>query len=134
MSVHADTSDVEGQRLDKWLWVARFFKTRGLAAEAIAAGKVQVDGKRVKPAKTVRPGSTIKVRRDDWIWEVTLRALSIRRRSATEASALYEETEQSQRQRGQHIEERGATTVERRRGAGRPTKRDRRRLARVRNR
>ena len=134
MPVHADTSDVEGQRLDKWLWVARIFKTRSLAAEAIAAGKVQVDGKRVKPAKTVRPGSVIRVRRADWTWEVTLRALSIRRRSATEASVLYEETEQSQRHRKQHAEERGASTSERRRGTGRPTKRDRRRLARVRSR
>jgi ribosome-associated heat shock protein Hsp15 len=131
MPAKADGSQPQGQRLDKWLWAARFFKTRSLAAAAIAGGKVQVDGQRVKPAKLVRPGVTIRVRRDEWTWEVTLRALSTRRRPATEASELYAETEESRLQREQRAQVRPSPALARRRGTGRPTKKERRSLARL---
>ena len=81
------------QRLDKWLWAARFFKTRTSAAEAVAGGKVQVDGDRVKPARQVRAGSRLEIRRGTVAWEVVVVGVSSRRLPAREAVALYEESE-----------------------------------------
>ena len=131
MPARSDSSQREGQRLDKWLWAARFFKTRSLAAEAIAGGKVQVDGQRAKPAKLVRPGVKIQVRKQQSTWEVTLRALSTRRRPANEANELYEESENSRQQREQRAQARTAPQLARRRGTGRPTKKERRSLTRT---
>jgi len=115
-------------RLDKWLWAARFFKTRSLAQQAVAGGRVQLNGDRTKPAHEVKAGDMVIVRVGDWRWEVKVRALSERRGPAEEARKLYEETEASRAER----ERRGDL---RRWGAepaaalkGRPTKRDRRRL------
>jgi ribosome-associated heat shock protein Hsp15 len=113
-------------RLDKWLWAARFFKTRSLAQQAVAGGRVQLNGDRTKPAHEVKPNDRVVVRVGDWRWEVKVRALSERRGPAEEARKLYEETEASRAER----ERRGDL---RRWGAepaatlkGRPTKRDRR--------
>jgi ribosome-associated heat shock protein Hsp15 len=113
-------------RLDKWLWAARFFKTRSLAQQAVASGRVQLNGDRTKPAHEVKAGDMVVVRVGDWRWEVKVRALSERRGPAEEARKLYEETEASRAER----ERRGAL---RRWGTepaaalkGRPTKRDRR--------
>ena len=111
-------------RIDKWLWAARFFKTRSLATEAVLAGHVQVDGKRVKPARGVRVGEILEIRRDTFTWTVVVRALTERRGPASEAAALYEETKESQESREAHRAELRLAQPQ----GGRPTKQDRRRL------
>ena len=110
-------------RLDKWLWAARFYKTRSLATDAIDSGKVYVDGDRVKPAKEVRIGAIIFIRRKDMDMEVEVRALSDQRRGAPEASLLYQETSASLSKRQEAALTREADHAKRERGAGRPTKR-----------
>ena len=86
-------------RIDKWLWAARFFKTRTLAVEAIAAGHVAVNGERAKPAKEVRPGDQVVVRRPPFEHAVAVKTLSERRGPAAEAALLYEETAESRARR-----------------------------------
>lgn len=86
-------------RLDKYLWAARFFRTRALAVEAIEAGRVSVNGERAKPAKAVRIGDTLVVRRPPFEHAVVVRGLSEVRGSATVAQALYEETRESRARR-----------------------------------
>jgi ribosome-associated heat shock protein Hsp15 len=117
-------------RLDKWLWAARFFKTRSLAQQAIAAGQVRLRGERVKPAHEVRPGDELLLRKSDLEWQVIVRLLSERRGPAEEAMKLYEETAPSRAERERRMELRrlgpGVDTK------GRPTKRDRRLLERLR--
>ncbi|MEM7254149.1 MAG: S4 domain-containing protein [Pseudomonadota bacterium] len=122
---------LEGQRLDKWLWVARFFKTRGLAAEAISGGKVHLDGQRVKPAKLIRPSARLEIRRGDLVWDVVVQALSAQRLSAPLAQALYEETEQSVNRRSETVALRRAFHRSVPIHEGRPTKRDRRKLEEI---
>ena len=117
-------------RLDKWLWAARFFKTRSLASDAIDGGKVRLDGVRAKPAKEVRVGNELRITRPDGEWTVIVRALSMQRRSAPEAVLLYEETEESRTRRQADKEHHRAEVGGRERGAGRPTKRDRRHIHR----
>jgi ribosome-associated heat shock protein Hsp15 len=119
-------SEVEKCRLDKWLWAARFFKTRGLAVDAIGGGKVRVDGLHAKASKEVKLGSEVRVTREDGEWTVIVRALSIQRRSAPEAALLFAETNESRIKREAEAERRKAEFGDRERGAGRPTKRDRR--------
>ncbi len=115
-------------RIDRWLWAARFFKTRSAATEAVLGGRVHVNGARVKPAKYVRAGDRLEltiagVRRDVVVLDV-----AEKRGSATVAATLYEETEESAARREQHaLERRGARPLGADLGA-RPTKRDRRRL------
>lgn len=118
----ADTAEIRF-RLDKWLWAARLFKTRGLAADAIDGGKVHVDGSRAKPAREVKVGMLIRVRRSDEELEVEVRALSVTRRGAPEAALLYAETPASKAKRQQAAATREADHGRRERGAGRPTKR-----------
>ena len=115
-------------RIDKWLWAARFFKTRSLAQQAVAGGRVQLNGDRTKPAHEVKTNDTVVVRVGDWKWEVKVRALSDRRGPAEEARKLYDETEASRAERERRGDLRRwgaepASTLK-----GRPTKRDRRRL------
>ena len=86
-------------RLDRWLWAARFFKTRSLAKTAIEGGKVHLDQHRVKPAKEVRIGQTLEIRKGDTVFEVVVDALSDKRGSAPVAQTLYTETEASVEQR-----------------------------------
>lgn len=117
------------QRLDKWLWAARFFKTRSLAGEAISGGKVQVNDQRVKPAKLVQAGVKIRIRRASMEWEVILQGISRRRRPASEAMLLYRETLESLTNRESKEKQQRMEKTERLRGMGRPTKRDRRRLS-----
>ena len=117
-------------RLDKWLWAARFFKTRTLAAEAVAGGKAQVGGRRVKPAHAVRIGDILCVRRGADEYTVAVRALSDRRGPAKEAVLLYEETAESRSRREQLAEQRRAQQLAFPPPAARPTKRDRRRIVR----
>ena len=110
-------------RLDKWLWAARFFKTRGLAADAIEGGKVRVDGDRAKPAKEVKISAFINIRNKDVEIEVEVTGLSNIRHGAPEAALLYAETETSKARRENAKLTKVDETGVRERGAGRPTKR-----------
>src|SRR5882762_10904533 len=91
--------DDERLRIDKWLWAARFYKTRALAAAAVEGGKAQVNGERVKPAKLLKAGDALIVRNGPYAWEITVLALSERRGPAAEAANLYRESEESRRMR-----------------------------------
>ncbi|HET7362160.1 MAG TPA: RNA-binding S4 domain-containing protein [Burkholderiales bacterium] len=115
-------------RLDKWLWAARFFKTRSLAQQAVVAGRVQLNGDRSKSAHELKAGDRVVVRVGDWRWEVKVKALSERRGPAAEARKLYDETEASRAERERRADLRrwGAEPAAALRG--RPTKRDRRLL------
>jgi ribosome-associated heat shock protein Hsp15 len=115
-------------RLDKWLWAARFFKTRSLAQQAIVAGRVQLNGERTKPAHEVKAGDAVLVRVHEWRWEVKVKALSERRGPAAEARKLYEETPASRAERARlsDLGRWGAEPAAELKG--RPTKRDRRRI------
>lgn len=117
-------------RLDKWLWAARFFKTRSLATDAIDSGKVHVNGERVKPAKEVRPGLMIQIRNKDMDIEVEVLNLSNQRRGAPEAALLYQETPASLAKLENLKVTRETDHAKRERGAGRPTKRQRRDIKR----
>ena len=115
-------------RIDRWLWAARFFKTRTSAAAAVSGGKVHLNGQRTKPAKGVREGDRLDIRRGDSRWEVTVLATAERRRPASEARTLYEEVPESVERRVREREERRERRLAAGSGAGRPTKRARRRL------
>jgi ribosome-associated heat shock protein Hsp15 len=113
-------------RLDKWLWAARFFKTRSLAQQAIAAGRVKLNDSRTKAAHELKTGDALTVRIADFEWHVTVKALSDRRGPAEQARTLYAETEASRAERERRMDLRRwgaepANTLK-----GRPTKRDRR--------
>lgn len=119
---------MEAVRIDKWLWAARFFKTRGAATEAVLGGRADVNGERVKPAKEVRVGDTIHVRVRETRFTVMVRGLADKRGPASLAATLYEETAESAAAREQN---RLAHKLSRPLGAdlgARPTKRDRRRI------
>jgi ribosome-associated heat shock protein Hsp15 len=113
-------------RVDKWLWTARFYKTRTLATSAVESGQVRVNGERVKPAQSVGPGSRVEVRKHGLAWIVEVTAVALRRGSATDAAQLYRETEESAATRARMIAERAAASGGR--YPGRPTKKDRRKL------
>ena len=118
-------------RIDKWLWAARFFKTRSLAADAVGAGKVEVNDERVKPAKLIQLGDTITVRLGPYLHVVRVRGLSERRGPASVAATLYEETAESVAARAKLTEQlRMAPAAFVYEEKGRPTKRDRRATAR----
>ena len=129
-----DTSTVS-VRIDKWLWAARFFKTRSLATDAIDAGHVRrgsvgsVSGDRLKPAHYVRVGDTYAVQRGDSLHEIVVTAVSDRRGSATDAALLYRETETSIAARLDKQAIRAAANSLQPPMRGRPTKQDRRKLA-----
>jgi ribosome-associated heat shock protein Hsp15 len=122
------TEPRERVRFDKWLWAARFYKTRTLAAQAIDAGQARVDDERVKPAHAVRVGLCVTVRRQGLVWDAEVIALSDRRGSAADAALLYRESPESVAARAQAIAERQAALAAQTRFTGRPTKRDRRKL------
>jgi ribosome-associated heat shock protein Hsp15 len=111
-------------RLDKWLWAARFFKTRTLAVEAIAGGRVSVNGEHAKPAKELKVGDRLAIRRSPFENVVIVKALSDKRGSATVAAALFEETEESRARRTVLLAEMKALPQPR--FKGRPTKKTRR--------
>ena len=121
-----------GMRLDKWLWAARFFKTRGMARAAIEGGRVTMDGERVKPAKEISPGSRIEVGAGDMACEIIVARLGQRRGPAQEARQLYEETPDSLQRRTRAAERIRLAPEPTSSLRGRPTKRDRRRLDRLR--
>jgi ribosome-associated heat shock protein Hsp15 len=122
----------ERMRIDRWLWAARFFKTRSLAAEAIQSGRVEVDGVRAKPAKEVRPGDLVEVRIGPVRWSVVVRGTSPRRGPASEAVKLYEETDESRERRERDAAMRRLAPSIGTDLKGRPTKRDRRRIEGIR--
>jgi ribosome-associated heat shock protein Hsp15 len=132
---HDDEETDDGRvRLDKWLWAARFFKTRSLAAEAVAGGKVQVNGDRAKRARPVQVGDEIRVRLGPYEHLVTVRALSGRRGPAAAAAELYQERPESVAAREQlalQLKTVHSAFVSEK---GRPTKRDRREIERFKGR
>jgi ribosome-associated heat shock protein Hsp15 len=95
------TEAADKQRLDKWLWAARFYKTRSLATHAIDGGKVHVNGDRVKSSRTIKIGDKVSVSRDQLKIDVVISGLNLQRRSAPEAQQLYEETVESIERREQ---------------------------------
>ncbi|MEP7209047.1 MAG: S4 domain-containing protein [Casimicrobiaceae bacterium] len=118
----------ERLRLDKWLWAARLYKTRGLAAEAIDNGQVRLNGARVKPAHAVRPGDAVTVRKSGVVWDVRVTGLAERRGSATDAAGLYAETPESAALRTEEALRRKVAAANEPQFSGRPTKRQRRKL------
>ena len=114
-------------RLDKWLWAARFYKTRTLAAEAVEGGKVHLNGQRTKPGKNVRSGSRLQISKGGLEWRIEVLVLPTQRRPASEASAFYTEDEESRQRREAAVEAlraaRQATPLQ---TASKPNKRDRR--------
>lgn len=121
-------SNTEAVRLDKWLWVARFFKTRSMATQAINGGKVHVNGNRVKAARNVSVGDRLRITIGFMEFCVTVLALSRFRRPAKEASLLYTESEESIRAREEQRELRRMTSAGYAAPAKRPSKRDRRKI------
>jgi ribosome-associated heat shock protein Hsp15 len=115
-------------RIDKWLWAARFYKTRSLAQQAIAAGRVKLNESRVKPAHELKAGDALAIRVGDFEWQITVKALSDKRGPADVARQLYQESEasRSERERRQDLRRWGAEPASALKG--RPTKRDRRRI------
>lgn len=118
-------------RIDKWLWAARFFKTRSLAAEAVERGHVVVGGQRVKPARLLKVGELIAIQRGDERLEASIRELSATRGPAAVAQRLYEETDTSRERRLRRAEARRLAPEPAIAFKGRPSKRDRRELTRL---
>lgn len=116
----------ESLRIDKWLWAARFFKTRSLAADAVEGGKVHLNGSRTKPGRAIRAGDELKIGRGPYEWTVIVKALSERRGPASQAEKLYEETDQSKKSRQALATEVRLQTPPGFRPEGRPSKKDRR--------
>jgi ribosome-associated heat shock protein Hsp15 len=116
-------------RFDKWLWAARFYRTRTLAAQAIDAGQARLGAERVRPAHVVRVGDAVSVRRDGLLWDVEVTGVSERRGSASVAATLYREAEASLAARNEALLRRKAQAAVEPRYSGRPTKRNRRKLA-----
>lgn len=121
-------------RLDKWLWAARFFKTRSLASSEVDGGHIELNGERAKPAKQIRVGDELRIRMNQTTYVVHVRGLSERRGPANEARLLYEESEASVRERERLAEQRRLAPTPAYEEGGRPTKRDRRDMARVKRR
>src|SRR5258708_23171047 len=116
-------------RLDKWLWAARFFKTRSLASQAIDLGRVRIDGERIKPAREAKGGELLDVQVGDQRLQVVVQALSTQRGPASVARQLYLETASSIARRKRREEQRAAEPAQSTKG--RPTKRDRRELGKI---
>jgi len=124
-------TEINNMRLDKWLWAARFFKTRKLAAEAVNGGKVHLNGQRSKPGKEVKIGSNLLIRKDQYSWEITVTGLNQQRRPAKEAVLLYQETPESKQKRQQQIEQqRQQRDFTHAAQSRRPTKKQRRQIHR----
>jgi ribosome-associated heat shock protein Hsp15 len=128
----SDGSGTASVRIDKWLWAARFYKTRSLAGDAVQGGRVQLNEQRVKAAKGVRPGDRVDIAIGDVRRTVMVRALAVRRGSAELAATLYEETAESVDSRARAKASRPYSVSPQSDLKGRPTKRDRRDLDRFR--
>lgn len=133
--MHAARSDAnDATRLDKWLWAARFFKTRALAAEAIDGGKVQMNGERVKRSKGVKIGDEVRVRLGPYEYRVIVQLISERRGPAAVATTLYSELDESRAAREALLEQHRIDRVTGASDPGRPSKRDRRQIDQLRKR
>lgn len=117
-------------RLDKWLWAARFFKTRSLAQQAIEAGRVTLNNQRIKPAHIIRISDSVSVRVGEMEWQIRVQGLSEKRGPAEQARKLYAETPESRAERERRLELRRWSAEPAAGIKGRPTKRDRRTLQR----
>jgi len=122
---------LESVRLDKWLWAARFFKTRSLAAKAVVGGKIHVNGRRAKRASSLHVGDQVRVRKGPNEFQLVVLQLSERRGPAKEAATLYEETLESIDARQRLVQQRKAAPKFTFRDKGRPSKRERRQLDRL---
>jgi ribosome-associated heat shock protein Hsp15 len=120
-------------RIDKWLWAARFFKTRSLAQQAVEGGKVRLNGERVKPARDVRVGDTLDMNIAAQNWTIAVQALSDKRGPAAVAQTLYAESDESRARRAEQSALRRLSAEPALQLHGRPTKRDRRQLDRWRD-
>jgi ribosome-associated heat shock protein Hsp15 len=123
-------TDVARVRLDRWLWAARFFKTRALAAAAVAAGKIQVNGARAKRAKPLAVGDELRIRRGPFDYVVRVRRLSEHRGPPAVAATLYDEDAEGKQVRERLAEQLRVAPSLRYEGKGRPTKRERREIER----
>lgn len=128
MRIERDDEDV-AERLDKWLWAARFFKTRSLASTAIDGGRVKLNGQAVKPSRIVKLGDELDIRLGEQQWTVVVRGLNLQRRPAAEAQGLYEEAPDSRNRREAAQELRRLAPEPGSSIKGRPTKQARRRLS-----
>ena len=124
---------MSGTRIDRWLWAARFFKTRSLAKKAVEGGKVQVENQRAKPSKELQINQTLQIRRGETTQTVVVRALSEQRGPAAQAQTLYEETAESIELRESHRSSRRMERAGLTEPSGRPDKKDRRALAQLRD-
>lgn len=131
MSGPADP-EFDAVRLDRWLWTARMFRTRSLAARAVRAGRVRVNDQRPKPGSSVRVGDRVRVRKPPYDHHLVVRGLAERRGPAAEAARLYEETEESRAARERRAIQMKNVPVPRYDGKGRPTKKERREIERFR--
>lgn len=131
MGMRGETEDRAALRLDRWLWAARFFKTRSQAAEAVSGGKVHLNGVRVKAAKQVRVGDTLSIRQGPYESTVIVRGLSAQRRPAREAALCYEETEASRAERVRLGAELRGATAHPAHSHGRPSKKGRRDITKL---
>ena len=120
----------ESIRIDKWLWAARFFKTRSLAADAVTGGKIDVNGARAKPSRIMRLGDKLSIRRGPYEWTVVVKGLAKLRGPASEAQLLYEETEESIRKRELASAQLKLERPPEFHSPGRPSKKDRRAVLR----
>lgn len=127
-------TELISERIDKWLWAARFFKTRSLAQEAVELGRVKLNGERVKPSKEVKLSDRLEIHRGEDIYEVLVAGFNLQRGPATVARNLYMETEDGQRRRLERAELRKLAVEPAldRSSKGRPTKREGRELRRLR--
>jgi ribosome-associated heat shock protein Hsp15 len=130
MARRSDEDEDEGRsdrmRLDKWLWAARFFKTRQIAIDAINGGKVHLNGQRVKPGKDIGPGARLRISKDQYLWDIMVKALSAQRRPAPEAALLYEEAPESVARREAEMTRRREEKSPTWEAEHKPTKKDRR--------
>ena len=125
------TDHQETLRLDKWLWAARFFKTRRLATDAISGGKVHLNGGRIKPSRNVKVGDRLEIQRGDTFFEVYVEGINKQRRPASEAQQLYRETEKSLQDRQQVVEQKRLEAHSRAHRERRPDKRQRRKIMEI---
>ena len=116
----------EPERIDKWLWAARFFKTRSLAAKAVDGGRVRVNGEGAKPSRALKPGDELAIRVGELEWVVEVKALSWQRGPAAQAALLYAEREASRARRAEALASRKSGPHPAAAAKGRPTKKDRR--------
>ena len=125
-----DESESNYMRVDRWLWCARFYKTRSLAAGAVKSGKILVDNARIKPAKMIRPGEYLKIRRGPFVHDIEILSLPGSRLPAKEVVKIYRETDESLRNRELLANRLKMESINYPKSRGRPTKHNRRELIR----